>query len=360
MLHYCKLAVICLAVNIVKCEFHNNVFDGHVNVVKRNRRSLFAFSDTPACDTTNLPQPTAKYPAILFENENYNNCLNNGSYMRLSTDRFYRWGKNSEGRQRFRILKWKSMLALQNSNLTFRACCPSGNNFLSTTSDWNSTSDMNATVYQHPKLSGTDGIWYFNWLHWPMDFDVKVNTPIGTIPTCTSTCFNGDCGLSGKCECLPGYSGDQCEIAPALSDKYPNQTTPMVLFKDYDFQGDHSFHNADTYVKFASNKDNVRIMEYKSVRFLFDRPVSFSRNLDYQIQWDRSSNIRNISEFMLSNVEIADPLWYNYERMYDVEFNIKFVGNTACDNCTVAQGSCYTGTCVCFDGFTGNDCENSI
>lgn len=107
-----------------------------------------------------LPQPTERYPAILFEKENFNGCNASGKFTRIPANVFVKWGENGEGVQRGRILKWWSMLVLPDLNLTFRACCPSGNDFMVTVTDWQTTPNMNLSVITHPILKGSTGIWY--------------------------------------------------------------------------------------------------------------------------------------------------------------------------------------------------------
>lgn len=107
-----------------------------------------------------LPQPTERYPAILFEKENFNGCNASGKFTRIPAKVFVKWGENGEGVQRGRILKWWSMLVLPDLNVTFRACCPSGNDFRLTVTDWQTTPNMNLSVINHPILKGSTGIWY--------------------------------------------------------------------------------------------------------------------------------------------------------------------------------------------------------
>jgi len=80
--------------------------------------------------------------------------------MRLRSGLFEKWSENLSGENRARQQKWKSMLMLPGANVTFRACCPSGNNFVSTVTNWNSTANLHYSVYSHPNLKGSDGIWY--------------------------------------------------------------------------------------------------------------------------------------------------------------------------------------------------------
>ena len=61
------------------------------------------------------------------------------------------------------------------------------------------------------------------------------------------------------------------------------------------------------------------------MRVLFNREVVFARNVDYTHKWSPGSDIRNISEFMSANVNVANPLWYNYDRNYDAE--LKWLGS---------------------------------
>ena len=140
---------------------------------------------------------------------------------------------------------------------------------------------------------------------------------------------------------------------------FPIEEKPLVLFSNYDFEGTHVQANASTLVKFAANENGGRVLYYKSMRVLFNREVVFARNVDYTHKWLPGSDIRNISEFMSVNVNVANPLWYNYDRNYEAEFAVKVVGLVSCENCTT-HGSCYSGSCVCFPGFTGVDCNTPV
>ena len=139
-------------------NFKSNILLINVFVSKCTGRSanneLFVFY------VTALPQPTAEYPAVLFEGENYNNCSSNGTYKRLRANDFVKWGENLSGKIRARKFTWRSMLILPGVNITFRACCPSGNDFITTVSGWSSTADLHLSVLYHPELQGNDGVWY--------------------------------------------------------------------------------------------------------------------------------------------------------------------------------------------------------
>ena len=52
------------------------------------------------------------------------------------------------------------MLMLPGANITFRACCPSGNNYLSTVTNWNNTANLHYSVLTQDGLKGPTGIWY--------------------------------------------------------------------------------------------------------------------------------------------------------------------------------------------------------
>lgn len=52
------------------------------------------------------------------------------------------------------------------------------------------------------------------WLHWVMSFYIRIEPPtdLSVIPDC-GNCYFGQCGLTDKCECAPGYSGTECDIS---------------------------------------------------------------------------------------------------------------------------------------------------
>ena len=97
---------------------------------------------------------------MLFEGTNYNNCSADGKFRRLRTKIFEKWSENLSGASRTQKAKWGSMLMVPGANITFRACCPSGNNHLKTVTNWNSTADIHQSVLEHLDLKGSEGIWY--------------------------------------------------------------------------------------------------------------------------------------------------------------------------------------------------------
>ena len=106
-----------------------------------------------------LPQPSSEYPAILFKDVNYNNCSKDGFYIRLRAGQYRTFCKN-DNEKRKRILRFSSMLILPGMNVTFRSCCPSGNAWEKTVSNFESTPDLNRSVYYHPELGDNKGIRY--------------------------------------------------------------------------------------------------------------------------------------------------------------------------------------------------------
>lgn len=106
-----------------------------------------------------LPQPTAEFPVVLFKDVNYNNC-SSGEFMRVRAGVFEKWGENIPGSTQRRELKWRSMLMIPGVNVTFRACCPSGNNFVKVISNWTDTADINLSVLEYEHLKDSSGIWY--------------------------------------------------------------------------------------------------------------------------------------------------------------------------------------------------------
>ena len=52
------------------------------------------------------------------------------------------------------------------------------------------------------------------WLYWKMSFYLRVDTgqDYSVNDASCGTCHFGKCGMTGQCECAPGYSGSQCEI----------------------------------------------------------------------------------------------------------------------------------------------------
>ena len=65
------------------------------------------------------------------------------------------------------------------------------------------------------------------------------------------------------------------------NDTYPTEKKPLVLFKETDFNGQYLPVAPDDFKRFAYNQRSERQVEYKSMRVLHNRTVSFSRNIIY-------------------------------------------------------------------------------
>ena len=148
-------------------------------------------------------------------------------------------------------------------------------------------------------------------------------------------------------------------ISGPPNGSHPTLQKPLVLFTDYDFKGSFLLQTSNVSVIFANNDNGARNYVYKSMRIYPNRQVVFTRNVDYDISWSSAVDISNITELMVSNGDIANPIWFNYDVSYGAQFGVKVVGNAICDNCT-DNGSCYTGSCLCYPGYTGSNCETSI
>ena len=146
-------------------------FHGH-----RGRRSM---SNPTPCNDADLPQPTYDYPVVLFEHLNYNECnQSSGKYIRIQAEEYIQWARNKSPPQRGKVMIWNSMIIYPGLNVTFRGCCPSGNNWVSIVSNWTvKSTDINATLYRDPLLRGHHGIWYERWLYWEMAFHLKISQP---------------------------------------------------------------------------------------------------------------------------------------------------------------------------------------
>lgn len=70
-------------------------------------------------------------------------------------------------------------------------------------------------MFDNQDVGGSSGIWYTQWEHWQMDFAIKVEPCQNcTPPDCGGkTCYFGTCGIDGECQCLSGYSGDNCSTS---------------------------------------------------------------------------------------------------------------------------------------------------
>lgn len=147
---------------------------------------------------------------------------------------------------------------------------------------------------------------------------------------------------------------------PTNPDVYPSLAFPLLLFPETDFQGTPVKVSADTYHAFAKNFEIKRKFQYLSARILFTRSTTFSRNQEKDQTYTVSpgSDISNIESYFASNMDIGNPLWFNYATTIESEFYIKVEGNPGCANCNETGGSCYTGACICLPGYNETYCDN--
>eukprot|EP00795_Rhopilema_esculentum_P015697 gene15697-6990_t len=163
--HIVNAALVILTLGVVTNNcMYDDAFDVGVNVGHHiMRRSLPETNAVPnityTCNISTLPQPTEDYPAILFKDVNYNNCSKGGFYVKIRAGHYHTWCKN-DNLARKRVMRFSSILVLPGHNVTFKACCPSGNEWYKMVDDISSTPDLNHTVFYNSKLSGNKGIWY--------------------------------------------------------------------------------------------------------------------------------------------------------------------------------------------------------
>eukprot|EP00794_Sanderia_malayensis_P013918 gene13918-15367_t len=361
------IVILCFHVLSNSCAIEEafNVGTGHHHVMRRAIGGGAVTSSnnvTYHCNTTALPQPTKEYPAILFKDVNYNNCTSSGVYIKIRSGHYHTWCKNDNLKRR-RNMRFSSMLVLPGYNITFKACCPSGNKWHRMVSDVSSTPDLNNTVFYHNKLGGNAGIWYTSWLHWDTSFFLMIggnnlNSSSASDSNC-GACYFGMCSATGKCECAPGYSGSDCSTRPSTLT-YPSQEYPLVLFPGTNFAGTPVRAKPDEFKTFAANRRYAREIYYKSFRVLYNRTITFARNIVYPENFYNGLDIEDVVEFMSANSETANKIWYSYATSIEADFGVKVGGNAACDNCSISTGVCYTGQCKCMPGFTGANCDTSV
>ena len=144
---------------------------------------------------------------------------------------------------------------------------------------------------------------------------------------------------------------------PAL---YPSLKYPLLLFPETNFGGTPKKIAPNTFGYFANNGQNVRKMDYKSFRIYPARKMTFlqkDESSTVEKEVSPGTDVEDIQGYMTMNEDIANPLWYNYERSIDLQFAIKVEDVPACTNCSETGGSCYTKSCVCLPTYSGSNCE---
>lgn len=141
------------------------------------------------------------------------------------------------------------------------------------------------------------------------------------------------------------------------NDSYPTEKKPLVLFKEKNFQGSYLAVNSSDFQRFAYNIRGERFFDFSSMRVLFNRTVTFARNIVYTSTYTPGNDIRDITEFMEANLNVADGVWFNYDRSIDVDFYIRVESTPQCLNCSDTNGVCYTGQCVCVNYTDKENCD---
>ena len=145
---------------------------------------------------------------------------------------------------------------------------------------------------------------------------------------------------------------------PSVGANYPSLQYPLILFPNKYFVGTPKKVGPDTLEVFAKNSQSQLVYTYQSMRILFRRKVTFSRD-DHNVLYELpiGGDIEDIPSFMIMNEEVGDELWINFSHAIDLSFSVKVADNPACTNCSEVGGSCFTGSCVCLPGFS--NCSGS-
>ncbi|XP_029194504.2 uncharacterized protein LOC114960333 [Acropora millepora] len=322
------------------------------SIHQRSRRSVYAMSDKP--------QPSHEYPLVLFSGVGYDSVSDNGYYKRLKENEFIVWGRTIADQQR--EFRYRSMIVMPGRKLSFKAAFSSGNKFISSINNITNISNIHLWMFDNQDVGGSSGIWYTQWLHWEMGFAVKVEPCQSCLsPDCGSrTCYFGTCGADNKCQCVRGYSGENCTERPNDAINYPSIQYPLILFPNAYFTGTPKKVAPDTFEVFAQNTQSQLVYSYQSMRVLFRRKVTFSR-VDHNAEKEIpiGGDIEDISSFMVMNEEVGDELWINYSSAIELSFAVKVEDVPACTNCSDTGGSCFTKRCVCLPGFSGLNCKVS-
>jgi len=316
----------------------------------RSRRNIFAISDKA--------QPSTEYPIVLFSGVDYDNVSNNGYYTRLKENEFIVWGRTVADEKR--EFRYRSLIVMPGRTLKFKAASAHGNRFFAAINNLTNISNIHLWMFDNQDIGGSSGIWYTQWLHWQMDFSVKVEPcPNCTTPDCPGkTCYFGTCGADGECQCLRGYSGSNCETRPSNPDDYPSIQYPLILYPNAYFTGTPKKVAPDTFEVFAQNSQSQLVYTYRSMRVLFRRKITFSR-VDQNVQYEVTigGDIEDIPSYMITNEDVVRDLWINFSHAIDLSFAVKVEDVPACTNCSDVGGSCFTGSCVCLPDYTGVNCE---
>lgn len=349
-----KNALVFLVILFVLEEFclHITGFGDYEpdSIHQRSRRSVYAMSGKP--------QPSHEYPLVLFSGVDYDSTYDNGYYQLLKENEFIVWGRTITDEQR--EFRYRSIILMPGRTLKFKAAFSSGNKFYSSISNITNISNIHLWMFNNQDVGGSSGIWYTQWLHWEMGFAVKVEPcPNCTAPDCGGrTCYFGTCGVDNKCQCLRGYSGENCTKRPNDTHSYPSIQYPLILFPNAYFTGTPKQVAPNTFEVFAQNTQSQLVYSYKSMRVLFRRKVTFSR-VDHNVQVDIpiGGDIEDLPSFMIMNEEVGDELWMNYSPAIELSFAVKVENVPACTNCSENGGSCFTKSCICLPGYGGVNCD---
>ena len=145
---------------------------------------------------------------------------------------------------------------------------------------------------------------------------------------------------------------------PSNAAIYPSLQYPLLLFPEKLFEGTPVKVAPDTFEVFAKNQQNAKKFLFKSFRVLFRRKVTFYR-VDHDVPREISpgSDVEDIETYMVMNSDVANDLWFNSSPQITLDFAVKVEDNPSCSNCSDVGGSCYSGSCVCLPGHSGQNCD---
>ncbi|XP_048582452.1 uncharacterized protein LOC5506577 isoform X2 [Nematostella vectensis] len=150
------------------------------------------------CETrpaVGTPYPTEQYPLLLFPQKNFQ-----GTPLKVEPNKYAVFAEN---KQKKKNINYNSLRVLFSRKLTFSQLDNSLTQEIATGSD---IEDIPGFMENNPHLVADD-----IWFNYASDIELQFGVKVEELPSCTNCSATGGCCFTGTCQCLPNFTGVNCE-----------------------------------------------------------------------------------------------------------------------------------------------------